>query len=865
MTFLTLLIVLTQTVSVGVVDEPLVLANGTRLIPGDRVLAIHDSTHPWLTFLPTGEFQPLDTSGVIITSDWQVPVVPLSKHPEADSGAWSEPDRQSQRRPWLSQFVNVVFDRAEFNHRDSSFWGAPIWTEANGWFPLTREEVLGSISGFGPSTDSGRARAPFDLADAMRRGQRVLYGRQPPDSVWRRKVVRLLELSFDISRRRGYREMAADALLTLMTTDLEHHDTTMALARLEHAAREFAGVKSKFGRTDAFATWQMMELARGQKQTARMKFLARRIIVKYPDEAGTYASRSVWFDLEAADRMLQAAAGDEPQATAIAEFLLKSASVAVRYRGYERLIHVRLQHSDQLGALALARAALSLPHSAKWQVYAPISDDRGRSPGSHSFKNEFMDSLDVWLPLGELDTLYLSILRAQDTTANWYALSWYLRLITQSKLPPRPELLRHAGVARNSSELRQVLLCSIDSGPTLVVTPQCSTQIASAVAESKLRGKRMAGPDLNVGDTITFLVFDDGRLRFRTSGGTTGSALRDDLPSVPPLNQMPAVTLNRNVQARLYRDLNGDGISDVAYGRDCFLDGRTLKLTWPKDRAPLSRIPIDENHGVGLFFMSDTDCAVHGYGNGVHPRDRAWKELYIDEFKRLASIWPLTPNFSYGYGQHVVNFTSYWTDSFVVITSYRRVALLSRSSGKVVWQRSFDQDYRCQANAFFIQEGYAAFEGDTLTFRDYKGQRRWQASARTDWRLPWPMLDPDVPRPTAPRLASDLIPVCTDSAVFFFSATDGQQRDSIRALGPKRVVLYDREHFYVSDSLGSRVLKTDGTPLATLQLPHLTFTLWDKGNIAAFYSRPLSLLLNSATAERLSQLMNQNEGQCLSR
>jgi hypothetical protein len=272
----------------------------------------------------------------------------------------------------------------------------------------------------------------------------------------------------------------------------------------------------------------------------------------------------------------------------------------------------------------------------------------------------------------------------------------------------------------------------------------------------------------------------------------------------------------------------------------------------------MSLTPIAENHGVGLFFISDTDCAVHDYGNGVHPRDRAWKELYLDEFKRLADNWPLTPNFSYGNGQHVVNFTSYWTDSFVVITSYRRVALLSRVSDKVVWQRSFDRDYRCQANAFFLQAGYAAFEGDTLTFRNYKGLRCWQMPARTDWHLPWPMLDPDVPRPTAPRLAGDLIPVCTDTAVFFFSATDGQQRGSIWTFGPKRTFLYDREHFYVSDSLGSRVLKTDGVPIASLHLPYLTFPFWDNGNIVAYYSRPLRLLLKSATAERLSRLMWQN-------
>ena len=102
MTFLTLLLVVTQTISVGVVDEPLVLDNGTKLLPGDRVLAIHDTAQPWLTFMPSGEFLPLDSTKVEISGDWEAPYVELSKHPEVESGAWSEPDWQSQRRPWLA-------------------------------------------------------------------------------------------------------------------------------------------------------------------------------------------------------------------------------------------------------------------------------------------------------------------------------------------------------------------------------------------------------------------------------------------------------------------------------------------------------------------------------------------------------------------------------------------------------------------------------------------------------------------------------------------------------------------------------------------------------------------------------------------
>jgi hypothetical protein len=851
MTFLTLLIVLTQTISIGVVDEPLALANGTKLMPGDRVLAIHDSTHPWLTFLPSGEFRYVDSSKIIVAGDWHPSNFDPDRRPDADSGAWSEPDRQSTRAPWRSPDRRIYFspDRApSFSYRDSSFWGRLLPGEADGWFPLTHQQVQSSISG----TDSSGVRTMLDMADAMRRGRRTPNTYVPPDSVQRRKALRLYELTLEISRRHGYREITANVLLTLVSTDLERRDTAMALARLNRAAKELVGVKSKFGRADAFATWQMMELARGQKQTARMNSLARRIIVTYPDEAGSYASRSVWFDVEAADRLLQAAAGDESQAVAAARFLLKSKSIAVRYRGYERLIHIRLQHSDQPGALVLARTAMSLPHSSKWLVHA-WSGDLYWPPENHDFKNEFMDSLDALLPRGELDTLYLSILRARDTTANWYTLSWYLRLITQGKFPPRPELLKYTGLARNPSELKQILLCSIDSGPTLLVTRQCSTQIASAAAESKLRGKRVAGPDLSVGDTLMFLVLDDGRLRFGTTKGNTGSARVDDIPSVPPLSQLPAIAPQ---YVELYPKQDVGSYWDIVYNLRFAFDGRTLRPRTPGDRSYKSIVAVAGTHAVNFSFVSDTSClGDFEPSTVVHPGDRAWKDCFLDEFKRLDDTWPKPSNVSNWRGQDLA---SYWSDSFVVVFAYRRMALLSLNTGKEVWQRSIDRNDEHERNALFLRDGFATFEGDSLTCRDYQGQQRWSVPAPKDWRLPWPMPDTEIRRPTAPRLVGERIPVFTDSTIRLLSAADGQSRSSMRVYGPKRTVLYEGDYLYISDSLGSRILRTDGTPLVTLRLPYLTFPLWDKGNIVAFYSRQLHLLLNSATAERLSRLAGQN-------
>jgi len=193
MTFFNLLMVVTQAVSVGVVDEPIVLANGTKLMPGDRVLAIHDSTHPWLTLLPSGEFLPVDSARIIIAGEWQPPDVQLSRHPEAESGAWSEPSRQSQRRPLKKRDLGLMFTHAEFSYRDSSFWGSLVSPIADGWVELTRDEVLRSMSGYGPTIDSSRAQAPYDLASRL--PQEPNWSFLLPDSLRRQNTARLYDLS----------------------------------------------------------------------------------------------------------------------------------------------------------------------------------------------------------------------------------------------------------------------------------------------------------------------------------------------------------------------------------------------------------------------------------------------------------------------------------------------------------------------------------------------------------------------------------------------------------------------------------------------------------------------------------------------
>jgi hypothetical protein len=903
MAFLTLLIVLTQTISIGVVDEPLALANGTRLMPGDRVLAIHDSTHPWLTFLPSGEFLPLDSDRVIISSEWEPPYVELSKHPEAESGAWSEPDWQSQRRPWLAPVTRIYFQRAEFCYRDSSFWAKPIEWMVNGWFPLTKKEVLGTMSSFGPSSDSSRAKVLFDVANALRRGRRTLWLHEPPDSAQHRNAVRLLELSVGTSLRCGYREMAANALLTLVTIDIERRDTTAAIARCSRAVKQLAGAKSMFGRADAYATWQMMELAWRHNDTTRTRSLARKIILQYPDEVGRAVgfderrpelSRSIWFDVEAAERLLKTKAGSEPQAAADAEFIMKSADIAVRYRGYGKLLQIRLQHSDGRGALAIARTALSLPHSSKLLTHPPISDDRFLDPENHDFKVEFIDSLDIWLPFDDLLQLYGSACVSGDTMASRDAARWLGKQIELGRTPPRTGLLDQVGPASGPEEFRRALLASITSTPRARTVAECTLytriprgfwQQPRLVATQVLAKGSLVQPSVWLGGLIRVAASD------WRSGWINGRALRGALI----VRDVPAVQI---AEPLANADFNGDGVRDLGLSTMDVLDGKALAAAHPVFRN--GDWVTGFYRGKWVELRGDT-LWLHGIeadtvGKIVPVARKAKKGVCKPGSCFYIAAEP-GPNDPFAWVCAVQERGTVWTkpiwvgkggvdavyqvDSTLIIIRGDSTRLISAVDGALRGTVATPKSWKSWRGVFFNRSGYAVAEGDSIIYHDYSGSRELRvAVGKSDAKLFPPFaasFESDIwgvgrfGRPLCP-VAAKAIPVVSlgqrpvvslgrrhdggrrrnDIAMHLISLMDGRELATVAMSENYYDCHYDEHGIYVSDDTGFRAITWEGKPLAVADLPLLSYPIWDSDRIVSYYSRPMGVMFEAGAASRLA-------------
>jgi len=246
--------------------------------------------------------------------------------------------------------------------------------------------------------------------------------------------------------------MAANALLALVNYYIGGKADSAALALCRRAAREFVGVKSIYGRADVYAYWQMMELAWRQKDTAQTRSLARRIITDYPTEMAqaptvtgvgigpslTYATRSIWFDVNAANRLLETVASDESQLAAAAEFLTRSTNLAVRYKGYDKLIALSEKRADRKAARSYARTALALPHYWQLEVWPPSGCTNPGGSKRHDFKDEFIDSLDVLLPFADLLRLYDNSYNSKDTMMSRDAANWFMRQIERGRTPPRP-------------------------------------------------------------------------------------------------------------------------------------------------------------------------------------------------------------------------------------------------------------------------------------------------------------------------------------------------------------------------------------------------------------------------------------------
>ncbi len=900
MTFLTLLLVLTQTVSVGVVDEPLVLADGTRLMPGDRVLAIHDSTHPWLTFLPSGEFLPLDSSRVIIAGEWQPPDVQLSRHPEAESGAWIEPSRQSRRQPLNKRDLPFMFTHGYFSYHDSSFWGSVISPIVTGWVALTRDEVSRSMTGFGPTTDSIRARTPYDLASRL--PQYPDFDYLLPDSLRRQNAARLYDLSIKISTQLGYREMAANALLALANHDVGHKADSAALALWKRAAREFVGVKSIYGRTDVYAYWQMMELAWRHKDTAQTLLLARRIVSDYPTEMAeaqvvtgvgigpslTYAKSSIWFDVRAADRLLQAAAGDESQATA-AEFLTGSKNLAVRYQGYKKLVSSSMKRSDTVTALSYARTALSLPHYWQLEVWPPSACTNPGGSRKHDFKNEFMDSLDVLVPFADLLRLYDSNYNSKDTMMSRDAANWFMRQIERGGTPPRAGILDRIDPPRNAAELKRALLASMTGAPPFRTSAVC-TLFTHRPDDYPNRGRGFTRA-LPSRSLVQPYVMREGLVRVATPNGFSGWTYARSLRGAVSLWDISAieiVTLSA-IQPIANADLNDDGVRDLGLSTTEVFGGKDLALVRPAERKGgwmigFYRGKWVELRGDTLWLRSiGTDtvgsalpvtrkvekgtcrpgscfyfAAMPGPGDSL-----AW----VSALGERGTVWT-TPIPIHKVGADAI----YQIDSTLIITGGDSAWLLSAADGNLRGRIATNKSWKAWRGVFFNRSGYAVAKGDSVISHDYSGSGELRVAVGSGTKL-FPPFAPSFSSNTwgAWRFGQPLCPIAAeaipfvslvhrydgerwryDIAVHLISLSDGRELATRTMSENYYDCHYDEHGVYVSDDTSFRAVTWEGRPLAVADLPLLSYPIWDGDRIVSYYSRPMGTMFEVGAASRLA-------------
>jgi hypothetical protein len=898
MTFFTLLLVVTQAVSIGVVDKPLVLANGTKLMPGDRVLAIHDSTHPWLAFLPTGEFVPLDSSGVVISDGWHAPEVQRRDHPEVDSGLWSAPDRLSGRVQWRNQDQRLTFSPympTAFSYRDRSFWASARSEERTVWFPLTRREVLGSISGYGQDGDSSRARVLFDLADKLR------LGGWERDTSRNKTVARLYELSLEACLRLGDPELIVNALLTLATFEVGLGEDSVALALYRRSAREFAGVKSSFGRTDAYANWQMMELAWRHKDIVQTSSLARKIIVDYPAQMAEarvitwvgdgpspmYATRSIWFDVSAANRLLETVASDESRLTGATEFLTQSKNLAVRFRGYDKLIALSLKRSDSAAALSCARAALSLPHCAQLEVWPPSACTHPGGRRQHDFKSEFMDSLDVRLPFADLLQLYDSTYNLKDTMMARDAANWFVRQVEQGRTPPRAGILDRIDPSKSSDDFKRALLVSITDAPRFRTALECTLFVHRPDAYPNV--DRTVTQVLPKGSVVQPYVMREGLVRVATPSGLSGWTSARSLRGTMNVWDIPVVEIAEPLSNA---DINGDGVRDLGLSTMDVLDGKGLTAARPAAR------PYVYVYLTGFFrhrwveLRNDT-LWLRGAGNdtvarGVPVAGKAKKGVcklgscfyfaatpnpddsfvWISAVGERGTVW--TKPILVGRGGVAA---LYQVDSTLIITRGDSTWLLSAADGAVRGRMATPRSWKSWRGIFFNRSGYTVAKGDSVIYHDYSGSGEFGVAIGNSGTKLFPLhaasFESDIWGTT--RFGQPLCPIAAE-AVPFVSLVyryDGERSHYDRALHlislrERRELAtvsmsenycdchYDEHGIYVSDDAGFRAVTWEGKPLAVADLPLLSYPIWDGDRIVSYYSRPMGTMFEVGAASRLA-------------
>lgn len=907
-----------QTVTVGVVVQDFALSGGGRLEIGDRVLVIdqpvpddhffrglrhpgRDSARagrPCTILAPDARILTLPCSMLVIGGAFQPPDLHCDTADTTRLTLYDRPDRTSSKLEWHPDRPAPCFCSAAFDLSTGELWGQLDSRRLPGgkpiprsWLPFDIRVAVSSLTQSNPRRDSVLARTLFRWGDHA--GERyATRNRLGPGNTTPGAAASCYRLSYEAAEEAGFSEQAASALLMLALNNPD----SVTVNRLYFRARtRYPDATSLFGRVDCYIAYKLMQAAWQHRDTTRACSLAVRIVEDFPGEDGqerflgysgwggyfVWSSRSLWFDVEAAQILIDASRNSLARLEFFARFLILAKDPAVRFLGYRNLVVGARARGDRKLATATALIALALPNCGRFEKFGDI-DDLVRKDGNRNFKQAFLDELETLLTFSERVWVYNAACGSSDTIAVKEGVKWLSERIGCGELVPRPGLVARRPAPAEPRGYAKTLLGSLVHGPKSVLTAPCTIYTRDA----RQRGdapKYTRKSVLRAGHRLRSLFLSAEELRVTEDGGAFGWVHIRDLSCRPALTELPAIACARPL---FLFDLTGDGVKDLvtqdyrfrdgrsllldtlpiaqSAGRRGFLPGRQVATSWldstvwllgldrpTRDSFPLPRIEWTSRIlAPGVFVLMRTE----GTGNpdvwltGVDSAGPGWVRLFRDE-----------P------GTYLLLRQS---DTVAILSRAKHTYLISTRDGHTIWERKFDQPQRGNDRFFLLDGGFVGIENDSVAFRDYAGRLIWQVSNASYGGIPQPpsamAWSPSAGEdwPTSTRVDSRYFPVFSSrqgAVIILISARDGSEHKSLPYRGRPQDVVFDRHGIYLPDSVGFRAWTWDGDSIAVPRIPYLSFPVWDGHRIAFYWSQPMGLLLSADAAREIELMLDHRQ------
>jgi tetratricopeptide (TPR) repeat protein len=866
----------------GVIVKSVKLKDGNHFLSGDRVLVIKKETEQTQVFTADDKFYQLDSSYLYLINKWVPQSIKKDYFSPNVVKFYNEPNLKSE---WITQqlpdYINCIyFSNVIFNEKENIFWGSPYtYNKAIDtvisirWIPFTLNQTSKLISTFIPKNDSLRAEYLDRLGD--------LFIETPT------KSLNFYNLAYEWSEKANYKDCAANSLLMLARVYFDMKDQKKAKEILDSVIHNYSGIKCMVGRADAYATFKLLEFAQKDKDTAKVCSLAKFIIFNFPNEdglerviggSGWYAhwlrSPNIWFDIAAANMLMDMTKENDEKLVENANLLIASTNTAVKLIGYENLISYYYRKYEQDIALFYAKGAVVLPHYRKWETKVHYSDMIVPDEWV-DFKEGFMNKLDSLLPLSYLIQLYDFAYNQKDTSVAKDAARWFIDKIEQGRLPPKSDLTEKITSDDDKDWFKQAFLSSIDTGYIFRITSPCTLYNKQKNPEYWKAPTFPFKKILNKGDKICLFFFEDSSIRVKVNDSDNGWFIdAKPLKGNYQFTDFPAASIPRPV---LYYDITKDGIKDLELENGTIINGKSGQLHCPALKGA---------GWVGMGFLKDyfliTNC------DSIWVRD--YKGLNINRFclnlkEKEDKSNPFT---SFFYGKFIRDedtvawffagdekgfqwihslklkgrerFNFYQVDTNVILYNLNRIIFISSRKGKINWQIEFAKQRsatRSGSDIFINQDGFVLFESDSIVYRDFTGKVIFAIKNEGYSNFPPLPLFPSLPKwgkmyfcPFLPKIPSKYIPAIKERTLTLISVKDGTPYKSF--VIPENIgeFFYDGKGFYVSRKSFFRAYDWDGNPIKTINLPYISFPIWENDKILFYWSQPLGILLNSKFAEK---------------